>query len=126
MKGRSTRITWADWIAAAAVLLSALLLLIPVLAHPAPGKVLVITTPEGSAEYPLSQDRELEIVSRGITLHIVISDGCAHVSESNCPDRVCVAGGSISRVGETVVCAPAGVRLTVKGGSADDDDFVAG
>jgi hypothetical protein len=75
--------------------------------------------------YPLSQNDCFEIVSQGITLSVVIEDGAAYVKESTCPDGVCRSTRSISKSGETVLCAPAGVTLTVRGGDGDVD-FVAG
>ena len=56
---------------------------------------------------------------------IKIVDGKAFVRESSCPDGVCISSGAISKTGETIICAPAGVSLTVKGGDGNVD-FVAG
>ena len=120
-----TKVTFWDAVAAAAVLLTAvILLLLPLLSRDT-ARILVVTTPEGSAAYALSGDREVTLTSRGVTLTVKIEDGAASVTYSTCPDKVCVAGGSISRVGESILCAPAGVTLTVKGGEGDVD-FVAG
>ena len=84
-----------------------------------------MTTPEGSQRYSLAEDREWMLESNGITLQLSIRDGRACVRASDCPDHVCVQSGWIGRAGETVLCAPAGVMLTVKGGEGDVD-FVAG
>ncbi len=113
-----------DLIAAGIVLLVAVALFcVPLTAKS--GAYLEVTTPEGSALYALSEQRELEVTSNGVTLHILIENGSAYVSESSCPDGVCVASGRISRAGQTVLCAPAGILLTVKGGDGHVD-FVAG
>jgi hypothetical protein len=121
----SHRISYRDWIAFAAVLLLAALLAILPLLTARTGALLVVTTPEGEMLYPLSQNDCFEIVSQGITLSVVIEDGAAYVKESTCPDGVCRSTRSISKSGETVLCAPAGVTLTVRGGDGDVD-FVAG
>ena len=89
------------------------------------GEILLISTPEGQMEYALDVDRTVSLSSRGIKLLVEIRDGAAYVKESDCPDGVCLASRPIRQSGETVLCAPAGVRLTVKGGDADVD-FVAG
>lgn len=89
------------------------------------GSVLVVTTPQERFEYDLAEPAEYTVVSGGVTLRIRIEDGAAYVSYSTCPDGICVASGKISKSGETVICAPAGVSITVKGGG-DDVDFVAG
>ena len=121
----SHRISYRDWIAFAAVLLLAALLAILPLLTARTGALLVVTTPEGEMLYPLSQNDCFDIVSQGITLSVVIEDGAAYVKESTCPDGVCRSTRSISKSGETVLCAPAGVTLTVRGGDGDVD-FVAG
>ena len=121
----SHRLSYRDALASAAVLLIAVLLLtLPILTIRS-GERLVVTTPEGSLSYPLSRDTSFEVTSRGITLCIVIEGGAAFVRKSNCPDGVCIASHAVSKNGETILCAPAGVTLTVKGGDGDVD-HVAG
>ena len=89
------------------------------------GEILLISTPEGQMEYALDVDRTVSLSSRGIELLVEIRDGAAFVMKRDCSDGVCRASRPISKSGETVLCAPAGIRLTVKGGDADVD-FVAG
>ena len=120
-----TKLSTLDFGCLLAVLLLALLLFWSPWQGTEKGELLLISTPDGQLEYALSRDRTVTLSSRGIELVIVIENGAAHVRESDCPDGVCRAGAPISRSGETILCAPAGVRLTVKGGAADVD-FVAG
>ena len=120
-----TKPSFGDLIAAVAVLLIAVLLIWHPWQGRADGEILVIVTPDETIEYALSENRTIELESRGIHLCIEIADGKAFVRESDCPDGVCVASASISRTGETILCAPAGVSLMVKGGDGDVD-FVAG
>ncbi len=120
-----TRFNWHDVLAAlGVVLLACAIFLLPLLWR-REGQVLVVTMPDGSTAYSLSEDREISVTSNGITLVVVIRDGAAYVKSSECPDGVCVSSGRISRGGESIVCAPAGVRLQVKGGG-EHVDFVAG
>ena len=114
-----------DLLAVIAVVVCAALLFVLPLLQEETGRTLVVTTPSGQSEYALDADRELAITSNGYTLVIVIHNGTAWVRESDCADHVCVASGTVSRSGETIVCAPSGVSVTVKGGD-DDVDFVAG
>lgn len=120
-----TKISGFDLLAAGIVLLVALLLLVLPLVGSENGQTLTVTTPDGAWEYDLSINREWILVSRGITLTVVIENGSAYVRHSDCPDGVCMSGRPISKSGETLLCAPAGVTLRVKGGGADVD-FVAG
>ena len=120
-----TKISFGDAIAAVAVLLVAVLLLWHPWQMRDAGKTVVIVTPNQTYEYSLSENRTFEIEARGVHLCIEIVDGKASVSESDCPDGVCVGSASIFKTGETIICAPAGVSITVKGGDGDVD-FVAG
>lgn len=120
-----TKFSFGDVIAAVAVLLIAVMLLWHPWQRSDAGKTVVIVTPEETFEYALSENHTLEIESRGVHLSIEITDGKAFVRESDCPDGVCVASASVSKTGETIICAPAGVSITVKGGEGDVD-FVAG
>lgn len=120
-----TRFSVWDAVAVAAVVLAAVVLTVIPLMRTDTASVLVVTTPEGSSEYALSESRELTLTSRGVTLQITVANGEVYVSHSDCPDGVCVASGRICCAGETILCAPAGVTLTVKGGG-EDVDFVAG
>lgn len=40
-------------------------------------------------------------------------------THADCPDGICVRTGRISRAGESIVCAPLGICITVEGGSLD-------
>ncbi|MBQ2735442.1 MAG: NusG domain II-containing protein [Clostridia bacterium] len=119
-----TKVTVWDIVSMAAVLLVAALIWVPFL-HRDVAAVLVVTTDVGSTEYSLSEDRAITVTSRGHTLHIQIGDGAVFVTESDCLDGDCKARGAIRYAGESILCAPAGVTLTVKGGETDVD-FVAG
>lgn len=119
------KLSMPDFVCLAAVLLLALLLFWSPWQGTEKGELLLICTPDGQQEYALNRDRTVTVSSRGIDMVIVIENGAAYVLESKCPDGVCRAGAPISHSGETILCAPAGVRLTVKGGEKDVD-FVAG
>lgn len=124
-----TRVSWADGAVLLTVLVLALLLvLLPLLLQDS-GGYLLVTTENGSRSYPLSEDRKLTVTSsNGYALTLEIRDGKAHVLESDCPDKICMHSGWIGTPGQSVICAPAGVRLLIvkdKGGNADVD-FIAG
>lgn len=126
-----TRFSFADVLVMLSVLLIASLLLFGSFrssGNDSSDLRLVIRTQSEVLSYPLSSDRTIPVASGGYTLTVEIRDGRARVSDSDCPDKICQRTGWISRKGETVICAPAAVRLTVtdpKGG-ADDADSVIG
>lgn len=125
-----TRFSFADALVILSVLSVAALLLLGFLrgaaSDPSENR-LVIRTPTETLTYPLSADRTVTVSSGNITLTVEIRDGRARVSDSDCPDKICQRTGWISRKGETVICAPAAVRLTVtdpKGGVGDADSVI--
>ena len=78
--------------------------------------------------YPLSVDREVEIITgqNGEERNLlVIMDGKATVSTATCPDGICAAHKPISREGESIVCLPHKVIITVIGGSGEEPDIIA-
>lgn len=120
-----TKTTVFDVIAVAAVLLIAVLLTVLPFLTAAGGEYLAVITPDGEQLYRLDEPQTLILESNGIILTVTIENGSARVIHSDCPDGICISSGAISRKGETVLCAPAGVTLTVKGGDGNVD-FVAG
>ena len=50
---------------------------------------------------------------------IVCEKGCAYFSSAGCPDKICVKTGRLTKKGDTAVCLPAGVVLTIEGGEYD-------
>ena len=70
-----------------------------------------------TAKYPLSVDRTVEIVTgKEGEQHnlLVIQNGEARVSQASCPDGICAAHKPIHREGESIVCLPNKVVITVK------------
>lgn len=67
--------------------------------------------------YALSTDRTVEIRTgeNGKELNLlVIKDGKAYVETATCRDGICAAHKPISREGESIVCLPHKVIITVK------------
>ena len=76
--------------------------------------------------YSLSENRTVEIRTGegGKELNLlVIKDGKAYVDTATCPDGICAAHRPISRDGESIVCLPHKVVITVKlsGGKSAPD-----
>lgn len=74
-------------------------------------------------EYSLNVNKTVEIKSdRGHNI-LVIEDGEAYVREASCPDGVCSSHKPINIVGESIICLPNQVVVSIEGGvSADQDD----
>lgn len=70
--------------------------------------------------YPLSVDTAVEITTdRGYNC-LVIQGGVAYMDAADCPDGICAAHRPISRMGESIVCLPHKVVVTVV--TADNGD----
>lgn len=57
---------------------------------------------------------------------LVISGGQAWLSEANCPDLLCVKQGKIHYTGQSIICLPNRLSVTVEGGESNGVDFVVG
>lgn len=66
-----------------------------------------------SEEFPLSVDGVFTL--NGGTNTLVIENGEAYISYSDCPDHTCEKTGRIRYVGQTIVCLPNRLSVTVQG-----------
>ena len=64
--------------------------------------------------YPLTEAQEVNMVSSYGKNTVVIEAGEAYVREADCPDKICVGIGKISRDGETICCLPHRLILTIE------------
>lgn len=85
------------------------------------GEYVIITSPDGESSYALNEDRSIELQSGEWLLSVEIKDSKVKVSKSNCPDRVCVHTGSISKDGSAIVCLPAQVTIEIYSGEEGYD-----
>ena len=67
--------------------------------------------------YPLKKNGTFPL--NGGTNILVVESGEAWVSEANCPDKVCMGMGKISRNGEFIACLPNRLLVVVEGAAED-------
>ena len=72
-----------------------------------------ISSPTYSGEFRLDRDDVIELDA----LTVVIEGGCVWVKDSTCRDKTCEHTGKISRAGQSIVCLPAEVVITIVGSS---------
>lgn len=62
----------------------------------------------------------------GGTNTVVIENGTVYMTEADCPDKICVNTGKISKIGETIVCLPHRVVVEIQGevSRSDSDDSI--
>ena len=82
--------------------------------------VVTVRTADGEAIYPLNKDGVFSL--NGGTNTLVIENGEAWVSEANCPDKICMGMGKISKNGEFIACLPNQVIIVVEGGEESPVD----
>lgn len=86
------------------------------------GRVAIVSGPSGSTSLQLAEDSETEIVGRLGTVRVRVRGGAVSVTESECPDHVCLDTGAVSAPGSVIACVPNAVIVRVGGGDADGFD----
>ena len=120
----ATRLTvWDLCILAAAVLCALVLLFFP---RGEAGQVCIVSWDSGEMTLPLTEPDTLTLESGGISLTITVENGSVRVTESGCPDGVCMAAGGIRHGGEIIVCVPADVVIRIPGTDTLEGDFTIG
>ena len=123
-RGSTKRKIKPDVIVIAAVLLVALVSLLLIFVLRKPGGVAVVEVDgEVVGEYPLYQNGVYPL--NGGTNVLVIENGVAYLSYSNCPDHTGERTGKIRFVGQTIVCLPNKLSVTVKGEAEGGVDLVS-
>ncbi len=78
------------------------------------------------AAYPLSDDREVKIGDSGTSYNVInIEDKKVYISDADCPDHICVNHRAISKTGETIICLPHKLSVTIKKSVPDNVSFDA-
>ena len=72
--------------------------------------------------YALSQTTVEDLRTDGDALNrLVIRDGKAFIETATCPDGICAAHRPIFRNGESIMCLPHGIVVTIARTHTDDD-----
>ncbi len=71
----------------------------------------------------LTDDSFYEMHINGV--HIVRENGEIYVKESTCPDKLCVRAGHLTKTGQSAVCVPNKVSVTIEG-KTDGPQAVSG
>ena len=75
---------------------------------------------------PLSADGSYTWTGAAGTNTLVIENGAAYMVSADCPDRLCVKRGPVRYAGESIVCLPHKLTVTVTEGGAAGLDAVSG
>ncbi len=76
--------------------------------------------------YDLDKDQVIPVrdADGNVINQVTVAGGQAHMTEANCHDQLCVKQGRISKVGQSIVCLPNRVVITVISGEKNALDSV--
>ena len=93
----------------------ALVALICIMGAGRKGKTVCVTVDgEEVMTLDLKKDTEQDIVTEKGTNHLVIQGGEVSINRADCENQICVHHISISKRGESIVCLPHGVVVTIE------------
>ena len=85
----------------------------------------VVVTVDGDLydQCPLSEDRVIEIKNDAgeVTNTLLIHEGTVKMTNATCPDHYCLQQKKISHNGETIVCLPNRVVVTIADEASKED-----
>ncbi|MBQ1846824.1 MAG: NusG domain II-containing protein [Clostridia bacterium] len=102
----------ADVIPIAAVIAAAVI--IALVFVPKQADTVRITCENAVYEYPIGENRRVELTENGVSLTVLIENGRVSVEKSTCRDQICVHTHTGS-----IICMPARVVITVEDGEYD-------
>lgn len=130
MKNKSIR---KDIVLIGGLLLAGLVLGLVLLLTKKQGKSVEIhVTGAETQTISLNQPGRHEIEGKIGTNVLVIENGKAHMDEASCPDGICMGMGEIDSAGQSIICLPNEIVVTVvdpkvkTGSSSQEIDAVAG
>ena len=88
------------------------------------GEAVVTVNGEEISRLPLSRDTVLVVGGGERVNTVVVENGEVFVSEASCPDHVCVRQGPARYDGQTIVCLPNRLVITVTGTGGGPDAVV--
>lgn len=91
------------------------------------GAAVAVITVDGAEvdRLPLTLAAERSYTANGYTLRVAVENGSVRVTHADCPSRDCVRTGAISRPGQSIVCLPARLTVTIEG-VPDGYDLITG
>jgi len=113
-----------DWLLASGIFLIAVAILAFQLLK-APGdntEVKVSIQGKVYGTYRLTQNQTIHIDDKNT---VIIEDGTARMEWADCPDQICVQHKKISRSGESIICLPNEVVVSIEGSEEPEVDSIA-
>ena len=86
----------------------------------AEAKVVIKSGGKLFAEYPLSEDRDVDVPADPGENLVHIEGGKVSVVSASCKNQVCVKHGTISKPGESIVCLPNRLVVSIESSGSDE------
>ncbi len=87
--------------------------------------VLIMVDGKLFEEIPLSvnagHNEDILVESKEGYLSVEISNGKVRVTDSTCKDKLCIKEGEISKVGDTIICLPNRISISIIGENSNID-----
>ena len=109
------------FVVACVILLAAIIWTAPLLRNGKHGASVTVEC-DGALVGTYRLDTDNEVDADGC--RIKIEDGKVYVAGSDCPDKVCIKTGKISKQGEAIICVPNRVSIKISGNG--EIDAIAG
>lgn len=90
------------------------------------GRVRIESDGKEFATYSLYEDREVVVKSKNGTNTVVIESARVYVKDASCKNQICANHPSINHSGETIVCLPNRLLVTIEGRGGDEPDVISG
>ena len=87
--------------------------------------LLIYVDGEIYGEYSLYSDKIIEIDNGFGSNTVIIKNGEAFMEHADCPDKLCLKQGKISKAGQNIVCLPHRLVLEIKGDKKGDLDAIS-
>lgn len=89
------------------------------------GEKAVLVSYDGNAERVINLSEDFTYQTHGV--EVTVENGKAFVSNTNCPDRLCMKMREAENVGDSIICVPNKVSVRIVGnGEKKGADVIAG
>lgn len=88
------------------------------------GEVVITLDGEIYGTYDLAEDQEIEISGDGFHNAVQIRDRTVIMKSSDCHNQVCVEHAPISHNGESIICLPHKLVVSIQGGKEAEIDAI--
>ena len=107
----------------ALIIVAVIFLVLRLIPKPTGGTVIITLNGEVYREVSLNENSEIPIETEFGENTVVIEKGEVFVTDANCPDELCEKD-RISKSGESIVCLPNRLSVTVGGKNKEEVDVI--